>query len=139
MLRRIRLHYDNGTASPWMRLENEMYENQRELHEAWARHHYPNTAGSKERNGTSELAAEKIEKSGKAAALRERVLDAFWINEWSIGPFTADEIADKLGESILNVRPRVSELFKQGLLEKTGIRRNNAQGSSCAVFRLVQS
>lgn len=93
---------------------------------------YPNEAGFKEHNGTSELAAYRIEASGKAQKLRGMVLDTF-----KVGDFTADEVAGLLREGVLSVRPRVSELFSSGFLEKTGLRRKNAYGSACAVFRLL--
>ena len=48
---------------------------------------------------------------------------------------TADEIAVRLGESVLAVRPRVSELFHAGLIEKTGARRFNASGLRAHVWK----
>jgi DNA-binding transcriptional ArsR family regulator len=49
--------------------------------------------------------------------------------------FTADEIAERLGESVLAVRPRVSELFHAGLIEKTGERRRNHSGLCAHVWK----
>jgi predicted ArsR family transcriptional regulator len=48
---------------------------------------------------------------------------------------TADEIAAKLDASVLAVRPRVSELFHAGLIEKTGERRPNASGLNAHVWK----
>ena len=48
---------------------------------------------------------------------------------------TADEIAMRLGESVLAVRPRVSELFHGGQIEKTGDRRLNASGLRAHVWK----
>jgi predicted ArsR family transcriptional regulator len=48
---------------------------------------------------------------------------------------TADEVAARLGESVLAVRPRVSELFHAGLIEKTGDRRANASGLAAHVWK----
>ena len=48
---------------------------------------------------------------------------------------TADEIAAKLAESVLAVRPRVSELFHAGVIEKTGERRPNASGLNAHVWK----
>jgi len=48
---------------------------------------------------------------------------------------TADEIATRLGESVLAVRPRVSELFHAGLIDKTGDRRPNASGLGAHVWK----
>jgi predicted ArsR family transcriptional regulator len=48
---------------------------------------------------------------------------------------SADEIAATLDESVLAVRPRVSELFHAGLIEKTGERRRNRSGLSAHVWK----
>jgi len=48
---------------------------------------------------------------------------------------TADEIAAALDESVLAIRPRVSELFHAGLIEKTGERRPNASGLNAHVWK----
>jgi len=48
---------------------------------------------------------------------------------------TADEIAAALDESVLAVRPRVSELFHAGLIEKTGERRRNHSGLCAHVWK----
>ena len=53
------------------------------------------------------------------------------------GPMTADEVADALGESILNVRPRVSELAKRGVIKDSGHRGCNASGHSAAKWVLA--
>jgi hypothetical protein len=47
---------------------------------------------------------------------------------------TADELAIRLGESILTVRPRVSELHAAGLVEPTAERRNNDSGHGATVW-----
>ena len=92
---------------------------------------YPNVAGCKERGGTSQGAAAAIESSGRAASLRAKVL-TLYLNGMEL---TADECAERLGESILAIRPRVSELHKAHSIEKTDKRRVNKTGSSCRVFR----
>ena len=51
------------------------------------------------------------------------------------GGLTADEIAADLGESVLSIRPRVSELHRLGMIEKTKVRRRNASGMSASVWR----
>jgi hypothetical protein len=48
---------------------------------------------------------------------------------------TADEIAARLEESVLAVRPRVSELFHAGRIAKSGERRRNASGLSAHVWK----
>lgn len=58
------------------------------------------------------------------------------IGALTTGNFTADEIAEILEESILSIRPRISELNKAGIIEDTGIRRINDSGNSAKVWRL---
>lgn len=98
----------------------------------WTAAKYPRRAGYKEKGGTSQEAAAKIESKGRAAALRAAVLGAFELG-WQ---GTADELAFRLGESVLSIRPRVSELHKQGLLIHTGQRHKNQSGSSAHCWRL---
>lgn len=52
------------------------------------------------------------------------------------GPLTADEIACRMQQSILAVRPRVTELKADGLVEDTGLRRRNASGRRAMVVRV---
>lgn len=47
---------------------------------------------------------------------------------------TADECAGLLRESILSVRPRISELHADGLIFRTTLRRPNRSGHSAAVW-----
>lgn len=93
--------------------------------------HYPERAGYKA-EGTSQDAANAIEGSGQAARLRTAVLGWYATHE-----STADECADGLGESILSIRPRVSELYKQGRLIKTNLRRPSSQGANQSVYALA--
>tara|TARA_R100001163_G_scaffold17524_1_gene15658 strand:+ start:2971 stop:3243 length:273 start_codon:yes stop_codon:yes gene_type:complete len=51
------------------------------------------------------------------------------------GEFTADEVADVLGCSILSVRPRVAELANNNEIEDSGERRRNASGRNAIVWR----
>lgn len=59
-----------------------------------------------------------------------------------VGPsgLTADEVADRLGKSILGIRPRISELGPANLnkIERTGERRKNASGIMAAVWRIKE-
>ena len=48
---------------------------------------------------------------------------------------TADEIAARLAASVLAVRPRVSELFHAGRIEKSGERRLNQSGLAAHVWK----
>lgn len=87
---------------------------------------YPATAGYTEES-TSKDAADAIEDSGRADTLRRRVLLTLVVEQrldmtpWSPG-LTADEVAAELGEFPFSIRPRITELSKQNLIEKTGER-----------------
>lgn len=115
---------------------------------------YPREAGFTEPT-TSKDAAEAIEKSGKAQTLRSEVLRVLYVDRacqcnlmmpWDFAPslpsedtgMTADEIAAELGESPFSIRPRVTELSKQGLITRTGERRKSCNGRMSAVWRLVR-
>ena len=88
------------------------------------RQKYPDVPGFKARS-TSHAAAAAIEP--RAATLRAKVLALFeGGRRW-----TPDEAAAELGESILNVRPRFTELNAKGLIEDSGARGRTASGSSC--------
>jgi predicted ArsR family transcriptional regulator len=76
--------------------------------------------------------AEKARTSARWERLRARVLELLAATPAGL---TADEIAAKLAESVLAIRPRVSELFHAGLIEKTGARRRNASGLSAHVWK----
>lgn len=94
---------------------------------------YPTTAGAKERGGTSEEAADGIGAHGRAATLRRRVRDLLAVYTTGL---TADECAARLGEDILSIRPRLSELYRLGDVEKTDVRRASSRGKSAAVYRV---
>ena len=70
--------------------------------------------------------------SARMERLRVLVLDLLAATPCGL---TADEIAMKLGESVLAVRPRVSELFHARQIEKTGERRPNASGLNAYVWK----
>jgi predicted ArsR family transcriptional regulator len=75
-----------------------------------------------------------VEIAGRVARLRERVVAALR----SHGPHTADEIAGILGEDILSIRPRFSELGATGAIIKTADRRPNPRSGLLArVWRVV--
>jgi hypothetical protein len=89
---------------------------------------YPSAPGYKSR-GTSSAAASQIAES--AARLRMDVL-----REFTAGEGTADQIAKRIGRSVLSVRPRVSELSALGKIEQTGERRKNESGMTAAVWKV---
>lgn len=87
---------------------------------------YPHAPGFKDRD-TAKAAAESM--AGTAPLLRQRCLEALHT------PATADEVAARLGISILSVRPRMTELLRMEKIEETGERRANASGRSAKVWR----
>jgi len=90
--------------------------------------HYPNTPGSKG-GGASKDAAEKV--VTRAAKLRIAILELM-LKGYRL---TADEIAAQLRESVLAIRPRVSELVTKGDLIKLKDRRKNVSGMTAHVIR----
>ena len=91
---------------------------------------YPRHAGWKDET-TSKEAAVAVEKTGRAATLREDVLSYFRTGAQA----TADEVAETLKENPLSIRPRVAELKAAGLLVETGIRRKSSTGRSSHVWK----
>ena len=93
---------------------------------------YPASPGYKEPT-TSRAAARAA--SSRSDEVRERVYAAIL----AAGPdgLTADEAAARIGESILSVRPRMTELgpLHARRVEKTGARRRNESGCSASVWR----
>lgn len=88
---------------------------------------YPNSPGYKA-GGTSRDCAIAI--AGEAHVLRERVHELLRQRE-----LTADECAACLEETVLSIRPRLSELRKLGKIVETGARRKNTSGHSANVWR----
>jgi predicted ArsR family transcriptional regulator len=87
--------------------------------------YYPQAPGYRQRE-TSRAAAEHITPCAKT--LRDKALQA--LSE----PLTADEVAERLGVSILAIRPRVTELAKLGKVEDSGTRRKNSSGRPAIVW-----
>ena len=92
---------------------------------------YPSNPGFKI-HGPSESAARTMR--GSAAQLRAKVLAR--IAEYPSGA-TADEVAKDLDLSVLSVRPRVSELRRNGDIRQTPQRRRNASGMTATVWQAV--
>ena len=92
---------------------------------------YPDAPGYKV-EGPSRSAAQKM--NSTAAKLRAAVEVEFQRHPTGL---TADEIATTLDLSVLSVRPRVSELRRNGRIEPTGIRRTNQSGMSATVWKLI--
>lgn len=92
---------------------------------------YPETPGFKDFGASRDAAKATL---SRAASLQDRVVDCLRRH----GPATADEVAERIGASILGIRPRMSELFDIGMIEKTEERRKNASGMSASVWRLTR-
>lgn len=91
---------------------------------------YPAHPGYKA-SGTSQEAAQAV--AGRAHRLRDQVMVILRRH----GPKTADEVAALLGESVLSIRPRLSELRQNARIEKTGERRPTASGQAAWVWRVA--
>lgn len=94
---------------------------------------YPHSPGFKERGDTSQAAAATVRPGTRA-------LRAACLAQLRSRPQTADEVAAALGESVLAVRPRISELKALGKivkLEGPFGRRLNASGIKAAVWRVT--
>jgi hypothetical protein len=92
---------------------------------------YPDGPGFKARD-TAQAAAEDAAET--ATLLRARALAVL---ERSNG-LTADEVAGRMGASILSIRPRISELTRLGKVRDSGERRLNVSGKSAVVWAAVQ-
>lgn len=90
---------------------------------------YPVTPGHK-RTGTSAAAAQEV--TAVAPTLRAKVLDVL-----RAGPATADQCAEAIGESVLAIRPRLSELVAAGRIRDTGRTAVNASGKRAAIWELT--
>jgi predicted ArsR family transcriptional regulator len=93
-----------------------------------AREGYPATPGWIDET-TSRDAAFAV--TDRAHSLREAVFAIL-----SRRAMTADEVAAVLGESVLSMRPRVTELYKEDRIDRTGERRQNRSGLFAHVYRI---
>ena len=91
---------------------------------------YPHAPGYKA-PGTSQVAAETIAPFAKT--LREQVYELLQRKA-----ATADEAAMELHRSVLSIRPRLSELHREGKIRETGKRRLNQSGMSAAEWEAVK-
>lgn len=92
---------------------------------------YPETPGH--RNTDTSIRA-AIDITEHASTLRDQCLDHLIAQ-----PATADEIAKAMNESVLSIRPRITELNKRGLIVDTGARRRNESGKSAIVWTVKRS
>ena len=86
---------------------------------------YPDAPGWKAQS-TSKAAAEGV--TPKAGSLRSRCYDAL-----KERPGTAEDLAERLGAPVMNIRPRLSECFARGLIRDSG-RRGPAMGGQRAII-----
>src|SRR3977135_527671 len=93
---------------------------------------YPDAPGFKV-SGPSEQAAETM---GSTAKKRGAVVLA-QVATYP-GGATADEVAKDLNLSVLSVRPRVSELNRNGKIKQTGARRKNESGMTATVWQIAK-
>ena len=91
---------------------------------------YPFTPGAKTCGTSAESAALMTD---RAATLRARVLAVL-----TGADLTPDEIAAQLGETVLAIRPRCSELLRMGAIRKTALRRPNLSGHSATVLAVAE-
>jgi hypothetical protein len=87
---------------------------------------YPKAPGFRRRT-TSKAAADAI--APRAVKLKELVLAEIKKRDG-----TADEVAQRLRQTVLATRPRCTELAKLGLIRDAGIRRSNVSGRSAIVW-----
>lgn len=80
---------------------------------------------------TAKAAAEAVKPT--AATLRARALELLRRE----GPRTADDVARRLDEHPLAMRPRLSELAALGLIEDTRQRGRNESGKRAIIWRAV--
>lgn len=96
-----------------------------------AGHLYPSQPGHK---GTDTSAAAAEDAKPKSAFLRAKVLGALMAHPAGL---TADEVATRLDEHILSIRPRVSELHVSRAIYDTGVRRPNESGRNAIVWAAI--
>lgn len=84
------------------------------------------------RPGPSESAANLIAPSAKI--VRAKVMELLHRN---VFPMTADEIADALNIDPFTVRPRVSELARDGRLKDSGLRRPGNRGRTQTCWEIA--
>lgn len=92
--------------------------------------------GYQPNSDTSRAAADAMTRGDRAGILRNRLLRL--VRSTGRDGLTADEAAREMGESVLAVRPRMTELFKAGLIADSGRRRPNASGRAARVMVLLE-
>lgn len=98
----------------------------------YVQRHYPEVAGYKDRD-TSRKAATSM--NDRVHMLRGRCLTE--LRKHPHDGLTADETAAAIGETVLSVRPRFTELLQTGKIVDTGRRRKNESGRSAKIWKAV--
>ncbi len=99
----------------------------------FSRMKYPALPGAKT-GGASQAAADSMIRT--AGKLRHQVVET--LQQFPLG-MTTDECAAYLGVSILAIRPRFSELNRDGQITGTPLRRLNGSGRHATVWRLASA
>ncbi|MBB4398711.1 hypothetical protein [Bradyrhizobium sp. ERR14] len=89
---------------------------------------YPNAPGSKGGGASRDAADQTVSRASKLRSAIESLMEKGY-------RLTADEIAAHMKESVLAIRPRVSELVKTGVLIKLKDRRKNVSGMTAHILR----
>jgi hypothetical protein len=89
---------------------------------------YPEAPGFKARDTAKAAAAGMTPKAG---SLRARVYD-----ELKRRPGTPEQVAARIGEPVMNCRPRISELSARGLVVDSGERGEAMGGRLAIVWRV---
>lgn len=90
---------------------------------------YPGSPGYKDRD-TSRLAARHV--ASRVEALRAQAMTKLRLA--GADGLTADEAAEQLGETVLAIRPRFTELLRDGRIKDGGLRRRNESGRTAKVW-----
>lgn len=90
---------------------------------------YPHSPGAKRRDTSFAAAAAMAPKAG---SLRARVYDSL-----KEKPGTPEDVASRLGEPVMNCRPRFSELSARDLIRDTGKRREAMGGRQAIVWEVT--
>ena len=92
---------------------------------------YPSGPGHQGTDTSIEAAAEIAPTAGTLRNAAFKILSG--------RPSTADEVAELMSQSVLAVRPRITELRRTGQIRDSGVRRKNNSGRRAIVWQIVAS
>lgn len=110
-------------------VQRTMSNNETQLRLVFSKDKYPERPGYKKRDTSKRAAGEMRE---PAKTLRSKALAVIALHQ----PLTADQVADYLESDILSMRPRITELNKQGLISDSGMRAKNDSGKLAIMWRI---